>query len=638
MYLNRINLLSEDTSNKIAAGEVVERPYSVVKELIENSIDAQAKNITIEVGEGGQRFIKVLDDGIGINPEDIEKAFLPHATSKISIVEDIYNITTMGFRGEALASIAAVSETTLRSRTSEYTSGKEISINGGGINFIRDVGMNIGTYIEVKNLFFNVPARLKFLKSSMREAAAISDIISRIALANNNVSFKLFNNEKKVLHTYGNSSLTDCIRSIYGKNVCENMIYFENHSDVTSVHGYIGNAEISRGSRNNQSIFVNNRYIKNKLITAAVENAFKSFLTINKFPFSIVFVDIFPEFIDVNIHPTKSEIKFRDDREIFKLVFDGVHKAIKDSLIKDFNIPLDNSYSSEPSIKYEPVDYFKAIDNDFIKNSKSSEVEIPIDLRANRIQDSIPQAFYSDNNFETRNKLMEESVEAAETAFDSDNTYISKHNQIREINNRDVINEEDIPKLPSLEVIGQFNKTYIIAQAMGELYIIDQHAAHEKLLFEKFKKDIEQRSIAVQLLITPVVVELSAEDYFYFIENKQIFNNAGFVTETFGDNTITVREVPYILGKLDIKNFFIEVIDNLKNLGSGKTTDVKYQSIAKMACRSAIKANDALSETEIKSLMEQIRFLQDPFNCPHGRPTIIKVTLNELEKRFKRVQ
>lgn len=636
--MNRINLLDENTSNKIAAGEVVERPYSVVKELVENSIDAHAKNIVIEIGEGGQSFIKISDDGVGINPEDIEKAFLPHATSKISEVEDIYNITTMGFRGEALASIAAVSECLLRSRTSEFTCGREISITGGAINYIKDVGMNVGTYIEVKNLFFNVPARLKFLKSPIREAAAISDIISRIALANNNVSFKLYNNEKKVLQTFGNGNFNDCIRSIYGKNTCENIIYFENHSDVASVHGYVGNAEISRGSRNNQSIFVNSRYIKNRLITAAVENAFKSFLTVNKFPFFIVFIEIFPEFVDVNIHPTKSEIKFRDDREIFKLVFDGVHKAIKESLIKDFSIPIDNNYTLAQSPKYEHMDYFETIDNSPNKLNIKREVEIPIDLRNNHEPNFMKLDEGYKNDFNEDNMLIERKLESSENICDSSDVYSSKQNEVIETKTNSSVSIEQTPKIPVLEVIGQFNKTYIIAQAMGELYIIDQHAAHEKALFEKYKKDIEQGSIAVQLLITPIVVELSTEDYFYFIENKEIFDNTGFVIETFGDNTITVREVPYILGKLDIKNFFLEILDNLKNLGSGKTSEVKYHSIAKMACRSAIKANDALREVEIKSLLEQIRFLEDPFNCPHGRPTIIKVTLNELEKRFKRVQ
>ncbi|MDP4143975.1 MAG: DNA mismatch repair endonuclease MutL, partial [Bacillota bacterium] len=267
--MKRINVLSTETSNKIAAGEVVERPFSVIKELVENSIDAEAKNIIIEIEEGGQKYIKITDDGTGIYPEDIRKAFLPHATSKIGNVEDIYSLTTFGFRGEALASISAVSNTILKSRTKDLDYGKEISISGGVVDYEKDAGCNIGTTVEVSDLFFNVPARRKFLKSSQREAALISDIVNRLALANTSVSFRLFSNNKKILTTYSTENLLDTIRSIYGKSVTENLIEFEKHSDIASVHGYIGNSEISRGSRNNQSVFINRRYVKNKLITTA---------------------------------------------------------------------------------------------------------------------------------------------------------------------------------------------------------------------------------------------------------------------------------------------------------------------------------------------------------------------------------
>jgi len=310
----RINILEVETSNKIAAGEVVERPSSVVKELVENSIDAGAKNIIIEIFDGGQTNIKVIDDGSGIHIDDIEKAFLPHATSKIKCVEDIYKIHTLGFRGEALPSIASVSRTILSSRTKESSIGKEISQSSGNILYIKEIGCNIGTTIEVKDLFFNVPARQKFLKSSQRESALISDIIGRLALANNEISFKLSNNNKKVFSTFSSENLSDTIRYIYGKEVVNNITSFEEYNDIMSIHGYIGNADISRGSRNRQSIFVNKRYIKSGLITAAVENAFKSFLIINKFPFFVIFLDIFPEYIDINVHPQKTEIKFQQDK------------------------------------------------------------------------------------------------------------------------------------------------------------------------------------------------------------------------------------------------------------------------------------------------------------------------------------
>ena len=334
--MKRINILDEHTSNKIAAGEVVERPSSVVKELMENSIDADAKNITIEIEEGGISLIRIIDDGHGIHRDDIKKAFLPHATSKIKDVDDIYSIMTLGFRGEALASIAAISKVSLKSKIEDDDFGSEIIIEGGEILSLSNIGTNKGTIIEVRDLFYNVPARKKFLKSISREGALIGDIINRIALSHPDKSIKFYNNGKKILHTYGTGNLIDVIRTIYGKNISENLIYFESKEDAISLYGYIGKEEISRGSRNNQSIFVNGRYIKNNTIVAAVENAFKSFATVNKFPFFVLFLDLYPEFVDVNIHPTKAEIKFKEDRGIFKKVFDSVHKAFKNEVFEDF--------------------------------------------------------------------------------------------------------------------------------------------------------------------------------------------------------------------------------------------------------------------------------------------------------------
>ena len=355
--MKRINILDEHTSNKIAAGEVVERPSSVVKELMENSIDAESKNITIEIEEGGVSLIRIIDDGHGIHREDIKKAFLPHATSKIKDVDDIYSIMTLGFRGEALASIASISKVSLKSKMEDDDFGSEIVIEGGDILSINDIGTNKGTVIEVRDLFYNVPARKKFLKTISREGALIGDIVNRIALSHPEVSIKFYNNGKKVLHTYGTGNLIDVIRTIYGKNISDNLIYFESKEDAISLYGYIGKEEISRGSRNNQSIFVNGRYIKNKTIVAAVENAFKSFATVNKFPFFVLFIELYPEFVDVNIHPTKAEIKFKEDRGIFKKVFDSVHKAFKNEIFEEFYIPEEETEAKEKSKTIEEIKF-----------------------------------------------------------------------------------------------------------------------------------------------------------------------------------------------------------------------------------------------------------------------------------------
>lgn len=625
MSLGRINVLDKNTSNKIAAGEVVERPFSVVKELLENSLDANAKNIVMEINEGGQKLIKITDDGVGIHPDDIEKAFLPHATSKISSIDDIFKLSTMGFRGEALASISSVSKVTLKSKIKDLDFGREIHIEGGNVHYLKDTGSNNGTTIEVRDLFYNVPARLKFLKSSSREASLISDIVQRLALAHPDVSFKLINNEKTVLHSFGTGDIKDVIRNIYGKNVLENVINFESHKDIISVHGFIGNREISRGSRNHQSIFVNKRYIKSRLITTAVENAFKSFLTINKYPFFILFIDIFPEYVDVNVHPTKTEVKFKDERELFGTVFHSVHEAIKNSVINSFNI--------EEEVK-ETEEEIKSIETlklpiDFINSSDTVSLSTNFSENTNNIN--------TNSNF---NKEHTKDQEVIITKSHNDNFEEKSSLYIKEepLKIEQTLEAPKLAKLPEINIIGQFNKTYILGEIGDDLYIIDQHAAHEKILFETYSKNIAKQQVISQILISPVIIELLPEDYCYYIENSEIFNKAGFNIEIFGENTISIREVPLILGKPEINKLFLEILDNLKNMGSGKTPEVKYNTIAKLACKSAVKANNKLSLEEMKSLINELRFIDNPFTCPHGRPTIIKLTLYELEKRFKRVQ
>lgn len=678
--MKRINVLDEHTSNQIAAGEVVERPSSVVKELVENSIDAGAKNITIEIEEGGIDLIRVIDDGEGIYPDDIKKAFLPHATSKIKDVDDIYNIGTLGFRGEALPSIASVSEVSLRSKTNDVSFGKEIKIKAGEVLSLEDIGMNTGSIMEVKNLFFNVPARKKFLKTTSRESSLISDIVTRIALSYPEISFKLFNNNKKVINTFGDGKLDSTIRTIYGKNIYNDIIPFSNDEDsYIRISGFIGREAIARGSRNNQSIFVNNRYIKNKTVVAAVENAFKSFSTCNKFPFFVLFIDLPPELIDVNIHPTKAEIKFKDERVIFKCVFDTVHTALRKDVFNSFAVeqgsleidstvnvqsPLLNSFeevqtekvqleipkstfneSREPSIEsvYSSVtmndvkveediyNSLKALKKEVRPNNEGANAAVDINERKTVIN------IEPDNKYEqpvVKYEVEEDVNTPYETASVS-----SPVNYEEKKEERPVVPalDERQPKFAPLKVIGQFNKTYILAEYLDVLYIIDQHAAHEKILFEKYKKEIESKTTIVQPLLIPAVLELSIEDFIYYEENKEVFNDAGFNISIFGDNTITIKEVPYFLGKLNSEKLFLEILDNLKAMGTGKTVEVKINKIASMACKSAVKANDYLSEIEMEKLVNELRYIDDPFHCPHGRPVIIKFTHYELDKKFRRI-
>ena len=673
--MNRINILNADTANKIAAGEVVERPSSVVKELVENSLDAGAKNITIEIQNGGESLIKIIDDGSGVHPEDVEKAFNPHATSKIKDTYDIFSINTLGFRGEALPSIASIARVDFKSKVSDFDMGKELVISGGEKESLTDCSMNRGTQIEVRDLFFNVPARKKFLKTTARESALINDLVNRISLANPDVSFKLFNNNKKILNTYGNGKLIDVIRTIYGKSTAENLIYFEEHKDTASVYGFIGNDTLARASRNNQSLFVNKRYVKNRSLTVAVENAFRSFNVTGKFPFFVLFIDTYPELIDVNIHPTKSEIKFKDERFIFKVVFDAVHSAMREYVKDTFTLPeeeekkfealkeeviqesLDEEISTLEKLK-ENINYKVSEDrkkeeiysyNPSKDYEAKTEVNIPVDFlsKENQEESSKFNNSLENNNFKEGSAKREISYDPILIKNElkdkvSENTYDSLESSDYKCNKNEYGNslEERIyreAKFPKLKVIGQFNKTYILAEYDSTLYLIDQHAAHEKILFEKYSSDIAKKKVEIQPLMIPLVVTLPTEDYLYYDENKEIFEKAGFKISDFGDNSIRIEEVPYFLDKLNPTELIISMINNLKKMGTGETVEVKYNKIASMSCRAAVKANDVLSILEMENLIEDLRYINDPFHCPHGRPTIIKFTSYELDKKFKRI-
>jgi DNA mismatch repair protein MutL len=695
--MKRINILNEDTANKIAAGEVVERPSSVVKELVENSIDANSKDIVIEIEEGGTSLIRIIDDGDGIYKDDIDKAFFPHATSKIEKSDDIYNIHTLGFRGEALPSIASVSKVNLKSKQDSQEFGYEIYVEGGKQSCITECGVNKGTIIEVRDLFFNVPARKKFLKSISKEGSLINDIITRLALANPNVSFKLYNNSKKILHTFGNGELKDVIRTIYGKSITDSILYYDDTSDLITVYGYVGKEEIARGSRNNQSIFVNKRYIKNKSLGIAVEQAFKSFSTINKFPFFILFIEVYPEYVDVNIHPTKAEVKFNDERMIFKKIFGAVHGALKNEVFEDFaikeeektikqnllpsfeeitfkikeeeekvkfansaaksmieqgkDLKVDNSSLYEDKTistyvsdsKYENNSSPKSINNDEINKNI---IDIPVDF--NLTKRDTPVNIENINSIGLINNLNSKNMNEIEYSnkcsdmqkTPSDEAITTNVNNLQGVelqNPKENNSLKPIAKFPPITIIGQYNKTYILGEYDGILYMIDQHAAHEKILFEKYLREIEEGTIIIQPLMVPNIIDLSIDDYSYFEENKEIFSAAGFLLEEFGGNSLSLKEVPYFLGKLNPKKLFLDILDNLKNLGNGKTSEVKHNTIASKACKAAIKGNDQLEIKEMIKLVEDLRYINDPFHCPHGRPVIIKFTSIDIDKKFRRI-
>ncbi|MGB4590087.1 MAG: DNA mismatch repair endonuclease MutL [Clostridiaceae bacterium] len=634
--MGKINVLSKETFNKIAAGEVVERPASVVKEIVENSIDANATEIYIEISEGGENLIKIVDNGEGILKEDMRNAFLPHATSKIKTAEDLFSINTMGFRGEALSSIASVSKVLTKSKTADMD-GQEVFVEGGEIRYEKFAPMDQGTLMEIRELFFNVPARKKFLKSNSRETSIITDIVSKIALAHPDISFNFVTDGRSVLKTYGSANQKDVIRQVYNKKIYENLFYFENHYDSFSIYGFIGNEEISRGTRGQQSIFVNKRVVQNRTITAAMERAFKSFATVNKFPFFVLNIDIFPELIDVNIHPQKSEIKFEDDRYIFKCVFDTVHEALRQGLRDTFAVK-----DEEPGEQFEQL---------HMPHKSAVYIDIPVDLSKSpesSVRENGSSIGFGNRSIgindvkdETTDSYSIENARDKKDGFDFGSLTVQEDERVK----RETWPEEKMDhkvaqrqaKFPMPKIIGQFRATYILAEIYDELYIFDQHAAHEKINFEKYMKQIKEGDVVSQPLLIPEILDLSLEDFNLYQENTEILNDAGFLIEEFGDRSISIREVPLFLGKTQASGYIQEILDNIRNLGKGTKEDVKYLRIATSACKASIKAYENLTMEEMVFLIEELRFIDEPFTCPHGRPTLTKLTEKDMQKMFRRI-
>lgn len=604
-----IKVLDDITINKIAAGEVIESPSSIVKELIENSIDAGATDITIEITGGGITSIRIIDNGKGISEDDLEKAFLRHATSKIEDEVDLNTITTLGFRGEALASIAAISKVELMSRVGSSAIGNRVCINGGKYTLKEQCGCPEGTIITIQDVFFNTPARLKFLKSISREGLYITNVIENLALSNTNISFKYKNNDKAILSTRGDGDLKSVLLAVYGKAVITNIIKVESMKDFVTVRGYIGNSSISKASRSNQSIYINGRYVKNKTITAAVEAAFKSMLTINKFPFFVISISVNPEFIDVNVHPTKAEVKFQDDQIVFKAVYHGVKEAL---------IPISDLYE------------------------KNSSIDKP------KFESNIPKANYTQERLNildtphitTPIRNSENLYEKPNTQVFSTDNYIN-NNQEKSYNESVNINENTLdmktPKFEPLAVVGQVHFMYIIAEGSDEMYMIDQHAAHERVYYEKYLEQYNISAVQSQNSLVPIIIELSLSEKGSVLQNLSLFIKLGYEIEDFGGNSIALRSIPVIYGNPNPKELFYEIIEGI-DLGSKDILHTIDKVFYTMACKSAIKAGDKLSYKEMVELIEQLRRCDNPFNCPHGRPTIIKMSYYELEKKFKRIQ
>lgn len=608
--MSRVNILDSSITNKIAAGEVVEKPAAIVKELVENSIDARSKNIIVKITSGGKDSIEVIDDGEGIHRDDIEKIFLPHATSKISSEEDLFNINSFGFRGEALPSIASVSRVSLKSRSEEFDYGMSINLEGGTITNKEECSCNIGTEIIVKDIFFNTPARLKFLKSESRETALIRDVMTKLAISNYEIGFEYISNGKLIFKTNG-MSLRDAIIDIFGLNTLNNLFFVENKCEKVHIFGYLGDINFCKSSRNNQYLFVNNRIVKNRNLILSIENAYRNYLTVNKYPFFITFLNIDPKDIDVNIHPTKAEIKFEDERMVYGFLYKTYLNELNDCLSNSTLVKKNDmtsiitsddkllSLSKKDVSPFSKEELQKLMDkrNKLNSHNTNNEIEtLPYDLVSNEE--------FGKNHFEELNENLK-----------------------FEILNNDQTSD--------FRIIGQYNKTYIIGEWYDNFYIIDQHVAHEKILFEEFINKIKNGKISKQVII-PSIVHLNELSYSTYENNKHYFDDCGFTIETFGENSIIIREVPFEFRDCDAKSLILDIIQNIDNFGSGNLAEVKYDLIATKACKNAIKANCRLNDGEIKILISKLMKLENPFTCPHGRPIIIKFSLNEIEKMFKR--
>ncbi len=605
-----ITVLDNSLINKIAAGEVVERPASIVKELVENSIDANAKSITVEIKEGGISYIRVTDNGSGIPRESVKTAFLRHATSKISNEDDLINILTLGFRGEALSSIAAVSQVEMITKTHEDLAAKRLEIHGEEIVSEQEIGAVSGTSIIVRNIFFNVPARRKFLKKPSSESAYISEMMNRFALANPKIAFKFINSNSIMFETNGNGDLKPVILEIFGKDTAKSLIDLNYQKGYFKLNGFIGKPEISRSNRKYQNIFLNGRFIKNEIISSAAEEAFKTKLTIGKFPFFVININMPPDKVDVNVHPTKLEVRFEDEQ----LIYDTVFETVKNALNGEILIPDKKIEIAKKEIKKENAAEQIEINTNAEYNLKEPTVPYLVDIEEIISENTIFEDFVNEEI--PKEKSIRENIPSVE-----------------EIKSRDLFFKD-------YKIVGQLFNTYWIIEQNDEIFYIDQHAAHERILYEKLINRLKNEKIDGQRLIQPIVFNISPTEINIINENSQILFDFGFDVEEFSLNSVAIRSIPYIFEKPEKANFFLDILDMLAKISSSKENiyDMKINNIAMISCKAAVKANNRLDFIEAKEIIRELLKLEEPFTCPHGRPTIIKISKYELEKQFKRIQ
>lgn len=628
--MSKIKVLDNLTIQKIAAGEVVERPSSIVKELLENSLDANSNNITIEIQNGGKTFIRITDDGDGINEEDLELAFERHSTSKLSTVEDLYTIRSLGFRGEALSSISNVSKVEIMTKTEDSIGGIQAIVEEGKVIEKNVIGSPKGTTMIIRDLFYNLPVRKKFLKSDLVESNQISDIVYKIALGNIGTSFKFVKDNKVILKTSKNNDLSSHIYSILGKEFSKNLVESNFEKYGITVKGLISNNNLYRSNRNHQYIYINGRYINNTSISNAIESQFKSIIPLNRFPVFILFIEMDPSIIDVNIHPTKQEIKFANQDEII----DVINKAIENSLYSSVTIPKVNFSKKEDKKEDNPLpllfEFNSQVEKQLEKNDfKPSDLDIEQEIIVKDLT-GFKETMPSFNNIYVNESENKEKYFSKPNDHNIDHKDVNKDNR----NNKSTIKDT----LTNLEPIGVIFSTYILAEdrVNEKFYFIDQHAAHERVMYEKYLNEYEKENIATQQILIPEIIELTNTEMSNFLENISIFINLGFDLEQFGNNSIIIRGVPLVFGKPNIKDLFYDLLDNIQT-EIKSSYDIRVEKIMKIACTNAIKSGDHISNLEIYSLFDQLKKCKDPHSCPHGRPTMLEMTKKDIEKEFLRI-
>ncbi len=655
-----IHVLDEKTIDQIAAGEVVERPSSVVKELVENAVDAKATAITIEIKDGGISFIRITDNGQGIPQEQVPKAFLRHATSKLTQIEDLLTISSLGFRGEALSSIAAVAQVELITKTASELSGTRYQIEGSKEISLEEIGAPQGTTFLVRNLFFNTPARRKFLKSAQTEASYISTLVERLALSHPDISFQLIVNNQPKLHTNGNAQIKDIIYHIFGRDVAAGVLPLRAKCELFSVQGFIGKPFISRGNRNFEMYFINGRYIKSTLMTKCIEDAYKSYLMKHQYPFTVLHIEMDSDLIDVNVHPAKMEIRFRQSERIYEQLSAAIQSALEQKDMIQEVPPAKESVLTKPvskSVERSPEPFEKkrleAIaasvkkDSPYERKYAAKQQNPEQDVTSLNMQDEKQQPTPSDMQDVQQEEAQPDIQNAQPETVPSgtqDATMANMHNMQQNYEqltiaesgayHADFIQEA---KRRNYTMIGQLFDTYWLVQVENELFIIDQHAAHEKVLYEKMMRQFADREFTSQQISPPVIITMTMQEQELFQKYEDQFRKAGFEVNPFGGREYAVCAVPANLYNLNQKELFLEMLDGL-SLEIGKSTpDLILEKIASMSCKAAVKGSQRLSTQEAEHLLADLLALENPYHCPHGRPTIIAMSKTEIEKKFKRI-